>query len=138
MQLLYVPTELLSYTFVTVLDDQEALRVPPEAVLGLSYWQPSTWQLFDSYALATSLCDLCSKLFPRADGYEGGPLGLSWWLAANLPSNPTVRQKMLTTDSVFDRLTVALSWLQAHHSINCLYCQVKVHHPPIEDLTSCT
>lgn len=127
-----------SLSDIFVLDDYEALRVPGEAALGLFHWQPSIWKLFDSYAVAAELRGLCSEMMPDVPAYEGGPMGLSWWLAANLPSNLRRRQLLLRTHTVVERLSRALSWLKNNAIIQCIYCRAKVTPCSIIDLNSLT
>ena len=118
---------VLRYAEVVILADEEASPLPREASQGLAFWPLPVWRLFDAYTLAREAAALCASKLHDAGGRAGSPLGLSWWLAANLPVDDMARQKMLQAPTAAVRLQLALRALRGLGNLMCLNCGCQVY-----------
>lgn len=84
---------------VRVLPEGDVLPVPQQLRLGCAHLAPWTTRPFDPQWLCEEALKRCETTLPAAASFVGGPLELSYWLAANLPLGTRSRygaQRVLT------------------------------------------
>eukprot|EP00891_Asterochloris_glomerata_P007213 jgi/Astpho2/7213/Aster-x0762 len=137
-----------------IIPDEEPLPLPPEVHYGLTYVARLGWLQLDAFALAEQAqllfaraapkvqpfgCDppapvccqgatnnLSASAYLQAKAFQGDPLALSYWLAANMPLEDDTRQKLLECPSVSARLRQELSIMRSLAAIRCLICSVEL------------
>eukprot|EP00873_Tetraselmis_striata_P007089 jgi/Tetstr1/427353/TSEL_017520.t1 len=122
------PVDDLTQVPVTVHKDEPSRGIPPAAANNSMFWGRWAYQPFDAFFLAAQVTKLVTHACPKIQAFEGTPLDLSYWLAANLPFSVSNRQALLSADGDVERLRKEISFIhiQSLTAIRCARCRNPV------------